>query len=115
MLSKEESKRRVYARNEEWRKNNRQYFRDYHIKMKVLAKEKLWNILGHSCKSCGYNDKRALQFDHINNDGNIARKQFGNLSSQYGYLSRRPELALSVLQILCANCHCIKHNYNKRS
>jgi hypothetical protein len=36
-----------------------------------------FKILGYSCKICGFNDKRALQIDHIFNDGGV--HFFGNI------------------------------------
>lgn len=58
------------------------------------------------CLDCGKNDIRVLQIHHMNNDGAKHRKEMnsGNASlwlKKYNF----PE----GYQILCANCHLLKH------
>ena len=67
----------------------------------------LMNILGGVvCCRCDFKDVRALQFDHINNDGFKEKKQSSVV--KYKYYVDRPELARETLQVLCANCNQIK-------
>lgn len=57
------------------------------------------------CEKCGYNDHRALQFHHCNND------KEHNVSDMLrnGYpLDKIKEEALKCM-VLCANCHQIEH------
>lgn len=85
----------------EWRKNNR---------LKLIA------LLGNKCIKCGFSDIRALQLDHINNDGHIDRKKFKCVQNYYFYYCKHEEMARKNLQVLCANCNwirryeCKKHN-----
>ena len=64
------------------------------------------------CVICGYEDVRALQFDHIDGGGNRHRKN-GSLRAYYKYYANRPELARQTFQVLCANCNWIKKSENK--
>jgi len=100
-------------------KSNQEYWRLYKlnnkdkIKQSVImyrekTRERLYDILGRECK-CGVNDIDVLQFDHINNDGNIGRKLFGSAGNELSYYSRRPDEAVKRFQVLCANCN-IKKN-----
>jgi len=89
----------------------------------VLNREKekrvfLINFLGGKCITCGFEDIRALELDHKNNDGYLDRKRIGNKVFRYYY--NHLEEALEKLQILCANCNKIKakeeneYNYSRR-
>lgn len=66
--------------------------------------------LGGRCVKCGYNaDIRALQIDHINGDGNKARKQSWSVMWKEILADKhnRP------VQLLCANCNFIKRAEEK--
>jgi 5-methylcytosine-specific restriction endonuclease McrA len=64
--------------------------------------------LGGRCSACGYSDWRALQFDHINNDGHLERRS-GVAGGVSRYVVRRILKGDDAgLQLLCANCHAIK-------
>jgi hypothetical protein len=58
------------------------------------------------CAVCGFSDKRALQIDHINNDGNMDRRLHGSGLQFYMWLERNHYPA--GYQVLCANCNAIK-------
>ena len=82
----------------------------YRIKgLKYYHKLRL-NVLNHygcKCNRCGFSDARALQIDHVDGGGTHARitlKQRLNWIVKNNY----PE----NLQILCANCNCIKRMEN---
>lgn len=71
----------------------------------------LIGILGGKCVTCGYNSNtRALMVDHINGGGSKERREFGSLLRLYRYYVKNPEEAKNRLQILCANCNCIKRD-----
>jgi len=75
------------------------------------SREMLFHVLGqHTCVKCGFYDKRALQFDHINGGGTKEHKTtFLNRRIMfYVYYVLHPELAQRTLQVLCANCNMIK-------
>jgi len=65
--------------------------------------------LGYSCCAvCKNDDKRVLEFHHINR----AKKVKGNTRSLPKY--RRYLTECDNLQILCANCHAIEtHEYER--
>jgi hypothetical protein len=61
--------------------------------------------LGGKCARCGFNDWRALQFDHVKGGGAADRRNVGNKPMQV----IKDVLANSgKYQILCANCNWIK-------
>ena len=74
---------------------------------------KIFNILGHKCVRCGFDDKRALQFDHIEGGGTKERKNFNGGCELMRFYSDNPELTKQRLQVLCANCNWIKKHDNK--
>jgi len=65
------------------------------------------DILGGMCVRCGYDDVRALQIDHVNNNGGRERRIIG-----YGkittYMYNKIKLGSKDYQLLCANCNFIK-------
>jgi len=74
-------------------------------------KKQLYGLLGGAkCKRCGYSkDVRALQIDHINNDGHLERSTMrGQAVKYWKYYQNHPKEAKLRLQILCANCNQIK-------
>lgn len=76
--------------------------------VKRLRKERRLFALAHfggKCVKCGFDDERALQFDHINGGGSGHLKKRGMLSSYYLEAVRAPA---GTYQLLCANCNWIK-------
>ncbi len=64
---------------------------------------------GNECVHCGLTDKRFLEFDHIDNDGQNQRKVHGRQSQLYRYLiNNKPD----DIQILCSNCNKRKRRHN---
>lgn len=65
---------------------------------------------GGKCVRCGFTDWRALQFDHVNNDGAVDRRAGGhNQRVLKKLLTENP----GRFQLLCANCNNIKR-YEER-
>ena len=101
-----------FKRNlESKRKYNPQYQKDYAIKQRNAAIE----ALGGKCVKCEFSDRRALQIDHINNDGHIERKngKFGSRFNKHvleSFLKKE-----NKYQLLCANCNWIKENERRNS
>jgi predicted restriction endonuclease len=62
---------------------------------------------GAKCAYCGYNsDPRALDLDHVNNDGNVERKSLRAFSlNEYVRRNNFPD----TYQLLCRNCNWIKY------
>lgn len=77
----------------------------------------LIQYLGGKCSRCGYEkDIRALQLDHIHSDGKKDRSKEKRKGKVYRYYVNHLEESEKVLQVLCANCHCIKtHEHNEWS
>lgn len=67
---------------------------------------------GRECIKCGFSDKRALQFDHINGGGIKELRQMSP-PKMYLYYLNNPNIAKKKLQLLCANCNWIKRHENK--
>jgi hypothetical protein len=68
---------------------------------------KAFEILGGpKCKRCGFADHRALQIDHVNNDGCLRRR----ISKEMGVTLYRRVVKASGegYQVLCSNCNWIK-------
>lgn len=62
-------------------------------------------LLGGKCASCGTDDRRVLQFDHIHDDGHLDTKRDGKSILNSIIKGLRGQ---DVLQLLCANCHHLK-------
>ena len=72
-------------------------------------RETLMKILGGTvCVKCGFKDIRALQFEHIHNDGHIDKKRFSRHDQFMRYYIENPMRARDTLQVYCANCNQIK-------
>lgn len=70
----------------------------------------LFDRLGrHECSECGFSDKRALHFDHLNGGGRQHRKSLPSGSAYYRALANMDsEEFRATFQVLCANCNAIK-------
>lgn len=69
------------------------------------VKEQIYLIYGSRCSRCGFEDKRALQLDHIRGGGRrLKHKRGKELAAKIcsGKLPRED------FQLLCANCNWIK-------
>jgi len=73
-----------------------------------LRKEVL-SFLGNKCVTCGIEDFRVLQIDHINGNGYKENKQFGK--GGWGTVKYYRHILVvegEGYQLLCANCNWIK-------
>lgn len=67
--------------------------------------------LGSQCVQCGFSDLRALQIDHVYDDGKHDRIMFNPTQIYQRILNGSPRY-----QLLCANCNWIKRfEHMKRS
>ena len=73
----------------------------------------LYDNLGRVCVSCGYDDIRALTFDHIHDDGAICRRKYKGHSNEYAYLAKHIDEAKLIIQVMCMNCQLIKKGIDK--
>jgi len=76
-----------------------------------VKKEALYHYGGNTpkCVVCGYSNIEALEIDHMNNDGQSHRKENNYASGRQTYIWLRQNNFPEGFQILCANCHKIKH------
>jgi hypothetical protein len=90
-------------------------YREKHPEYRKKAYEnsrKKWidlvNFLGSKCVKCGFSDMRALQLDHIHDDGAKQRHEFNGAVRMYNFYIKNPKITKRTLQVLCANCNTIK-------
>ena len=96
---------RIYHKTNEWK--------EYKTKFIKTAREKVVELLGNKCVKCGFDDKRALQIDHINGGGH---KELREVNSYYGFSKIVLKSILDKeikYQLLCANCNWIKRSENR--
>lgn len=87
------------------------HIQEFHTK---LQKGEMFSLLGEKCVRCGFSDKRALQFDHINGGGSKEDESGLTGQKQLNYYVKNPEIAKKTLQVLCSNCNWIKrHEQNE--
>ena len=82
---------------------NQSINREYKNKLQ----DKVIDILGGCCKSCGFRDRRALQIDHIYGGGLAERRAGKNWLRMYRQII---EGDFGSYQLLCANCNWIKRS-----
>src|SRR3954454_8102912 len=70
-------------------------------KYRTSLREAILELYGNKCICCGQTNKKYLELDHINNDGNLHRR---NGSSAY-YRDILTKGSKHPIQLLCANCH----------
>lgn len=104
---KEANRERVREYSREYRKDpdNRRKHQEDHVKRKFERKQKAIEYLGGKCADCaGVFPSAAYDFHHRD----MAQKEF-NLSTllQYRWELVLPEL--NKCDLLCANCHRIRH------
>jgi len=105
-------------KRKEYYQNNKAYFKEKskkcYIKTKVKVQER-WQakrllVLKHygmKCQCCGETQIEFLAIDHINNDGNIHRKQIKTNIFDWLIKNNFPD----GFQVLCHNCNLSKSFY----
>ena len=115
-IYREKNPEKIKKYREDWNKKNLSYFKEYREKNKEIIRRKgflrnqkrrvkVLNHYGNKCMECSETREEVLTIDHINNDGNIHRKEGGG-KNLYQWLIKNnfPE----GFQILCYNCNCSK-------
>jgi hypothetical protein len=77
---------------------------------KARLKAVLFDMYGHVCARCGFDDKRALTLDHKLNNGNKERKELGERGV---YTKAKNTYLPNEYQTLCMNCQFIKRCEDK--
>ncbi len=100
---------RSYAANREVRKakarERREKYPEEGRTLRAKWRRRAFDAIGHTCARCGFDDKRALQFDHINGGGSKERRQIKSTTAYYRRIIGR---GTAEYQTLCANCNWIK-------
>jgi len=83
----------------------------YDTKWRKQLKKDIYDHYGRICACCGESDPRFLSLDHINNDGNKHRREFGmSVWTLYAWI--RNNNFPDSIQVLCYSCNCGKaHNH----
>jgi hypothetical protein len=68
-------------------------------------KARVYEVLGNVCNLCGFKDHRALQIDHVENNGYKERQAKLRTVSFYIKIIKN---GTDGYQLLCANCNWIK-------
>lgn len=83
-----------------------------HNNTQLIRKHRVQAIikLGARCKKCKFDDIRALQIDHIKNDGKTERAKRFSINTRI----IKGTVEKGRYQLLCANCNTIKRTQNQR-
>lgn len=81
----------------------------HNLRKKVVKRLREFK-LSKGCFKCGYKESvLALQFDHINPRTDTSR----HWKTPENYVTMKTLMDDPNIQVLCANCHCIKTHENK--
>ena len=97
------------AYQREWtnRPENKDRVRRQNRDKRRRLRQQALDALGGRCVRCGFDDPRALQVDHVNDDGHADRQALG--ASWFGKIMRAiRDGERDKYQLLCANCNWIK-------
>ena len=104
---KPENRERKNKYQRERRQKNREQMLKNDAKYRKKLREEVINSYGGKCKCCGENKLPFLCLDHVNNDGNIHRKEVGRtMVYQWARKNNYPD----SLQVLCHNCNMAKRD-----
>ena len=92
------------------RQANPDLYRKQSRDAKARLKAVLFDMYGHVCARCGFDDKRALTLDHKLNNGNKERKELGERGV---YTKAKNTYLPNEYQTLCMNCQFIKRCEDK--
>jgi len=79
---------------------------------RLRVKARIAAILGAECLRCGYDDPRALCYDHVADDGHL---DIFKGASRWSWILRNVAEALQRIQVLCANCNLVKEIERRKS
>lgn len=109
---KPETRKRL---NAEYRKRHKIKIQRQRKLARKSIKEEVLKQYGTCCAVCGFSDSRALQIDHIDNDGGAERKLLGGryFAGFEFYCWLKKQGWPSGYQTLCANHNLIKYFEHK--
>lgn len=105
-----------YWKNQDERKEKSgKYYKTKSGEIKKYGRERyreivneIFELLGEKCSRCGYEDKRAIQIDHVNGGGNRERVARGNTVQIYKDILDGARNGSKDFKLLCANCNIIE-------
>lgn len=101
----EKNREKVAASQKRYRETHRAAINARARERERILRDACFTLLGSICAVCGFSDKRALQFDHLANDGSNHRRQRGISGALRDILKGEGK----GYQVLCANCNWIRH------
>lgn len=112
------NREKIRKLNKKWRINNLERRKELNRQERIRLKKSVVEHYSNGrmeCINCNFDDLRALQIDHIDNNGaEERRKLFGSRlcagTTFYRWL-RKNDYPIGY-QVLCANCNTIKHQEN---
>lgn len=110
-MNPEEQRKRKRENMRRYRAERPEHYAAQSRKAKAKLKSQLFELYGHECSICGYDDKRALTLDHINNNGSEERKELGERGVYY---KAREKHSPGEYRILCMNCQFIERHKHGR-
>lgn len=99
------SRKKLYWENRDY---YIKYGREYTKKVRLETLTFVGGANGIKCIKCGFDDKRALQIDHVNGGGLKEIRELKNNRKYLELIKSKPQ----NYQILCANCNWIKRHEN---
>ena len=88
-------------------RDNKEKAKEYKAKHMGELRREVLEHFGGKCRICGFDDPRALHIDHINGGATVERRRI-----RYNRIKYYKDIISgqrSDLQLLCANCNCIKN------
>ena len=96
----------------EYRQRNPDKYREHKRRFNRALRQAVLIGYGAVCASCGYNDVRALDLDHVNNDGGAERRAANGNTGGHNWKTYPVAIDEGFpprFQLLCRNCNWIKH------
>lgn len=103
-------------KSREYREAHREELAQKRIQGRKIARLVVIAFLGGSCNVCGIRDNRVLEIHHTLGDGRKDRPGTnpGTSESYYRKILKRAQDEPGSLELVCANCHVIRH-WNERN
>jgi hypothetical protein len=124
----ENNKEKIEGYSRKYCEDNKERIKEYGLKyyeangeslrfkacvVRQQSRRALLQKLGDKCALCGFSDWRALQIDHVNNNGYQHRRKYNCGSNAY-YNNILENIDSGEYQLLCANCNWIKRYESMR-
>ncbi|HCF0768809.1 TPA: hypothetical protein NH712_001419 [Pseudomonas aeruginosa] len=99
------NKAKKAAQMRDWRSKNKDKSRKQSRESKDRLRERIFDLYGHTCVLCGFDNKIALTLDHVTGNGNQERKALGERGV---YMRAVKEYLPDEYRTLCMNCQFIE-------